>query len=220
VVVNDTPCDKCVERGKECEKRDDGLIGCSRCQISKLGCSLINRKKKNVPKTPKKSNEPKKQRDRSMDPDEIVLVGEMPRLMVEIVGECMMPFVDLVIEARKEREEMAGVRSEMARMANAMEEMVGLLRVKWSGDSAESSGVGAEAEKGSGEAEKGSGEAKTSASVPEESDSSDDSDDSEDSDKGEGEDSEDEDVDMEEGGSGGPIGIIGDPIVGPSSSAA
>src|ERR1700678_1858687 len=53
--LNEVACDKCAEQDRACEKREDGSVGCKRCQYSKLGCSLINRKKKNTrnPKTPK-----------------------------------------------------------------------------------------------------------------------------------------------------------------------
>src|ERR1700678_1711288 len=179
-------------------------------QYSKLGCSLINRKKKNTrtPKTPKQDSA------REMDSGEMVVVGEWPRMLVEIVGECMAPLVDQLAESKKARAEMAGIRSEVSRMANAMEGIALLLREKWSGESGKDlevvGEVGTSADKGKGV-----------AAVPEESSSSEDSDeeDEEDEDKA-GE--EDEDVDMDEDGSvggAGPIGIIGDPVAGPSSSS-
>ena len=130
--MNDVSCDKCAERDRACEKREDGLAGCKRCQYSKLGCSLINQKKKNT----KPLKTPKQDLARKMDQEEVVLVGEMPRMLVEIVSECMAPLVGQLAESRKAREEMAGLRSEVLRMANAMEEIASLLRVKWSGRSA------------------------------------------------------------------------------------
>ena len=57
----------------------------------------------------------------------MVLAGEMPRMLVEIIGECMAPLVGQLAESRKAREEMAGLRSEVSRMANAMEEIASLL---------------------------------------------------------------------------------------------
>ena len=202
-------CDKCAERDRACEKREDGSVGCKRCQYSKLGCSLINRKKKNTntPKTPKQESA------REMD-GEMLVVGEWPRMLVEIVGECMAPLVDQLAESKKANAEMAGIRSEVSRMANAMEDIASLLREKWSGESGKDlevvGEVGTSADKGKGV-----------AAVPEESSSSEDSDE-EDEDDEDKADEEDEDVDMDEDGSvggAGPIGIIGDPVAGPSSSS-
>src|ERR1700678_75333 len=201
---NDVACDKCAEHDRACEKREDGSVGCKQCQYSKLGCSLINRKKKSTrtPKTPKQ--------DSAWEMDgEMLVVGEWPRMLVEIVGECMAPLVDQLAESKKASAEMAGIRSEVSRMANAMEDIASLLREKWSGESGKDlevvGEVGTSADKGKGV-----------AAVPEESSSSEDSDE-------EDEDEEDEDVDMDEDGSvggAGPIGIIGDPVASPSSSSA
>src|SRR5271168_4468774 len=103
-------------------------------------------------------------------------------------------------------------------MANAMEEIASLLRVKWSGESARDLEV-------VGEVGKAVDKGKAVAAVPEESSSLEDSEEEEDEDEDKvDEDKEDEDVDMDEdgsvGGGAGPIGIIGDPITGPSSSSA
>src|SRR6202522_1773702 len=208
---NEVACDKCAERDRACEKREDGSVGCKRCQYSKLGCSLINRKKKNT-RTLNTLNTPKQDLARELD-GEMLVVGEWPRMLVEIVGECMAPLVDQLAESKKANAEMAGIRSEVSRMANAMEDIASLLREKWSGESGkdlEAVGeVGTSADKGKGV-----------AAVPEESGSLEDSDDEDDEDKA---DEDDEDVDMDEDGSvggAGPIGIIGDPVAGPSSSAA
>ena len=136
-------------------------------------------------------------------------------MLVEIVGECMAPLVDQLAESKKANAEMAGIRSEVSRMANAMEGIALLLREKWSGESGKDlevvGEVGTLADKGKGV-----------AAVPDESSSSEDSDE-EDEDDEDKADEEDEDVDMDEDGlvgGAGPIGIIGDPVAGPSSSAA
>ena len=136
-------------------------------------------------------------------------------MLVEIVGECMAPLVDQLAESKKANAEMAGIRSEVSRMANAMEDIASLLREKWSGESGKDleviGEVGTSADKGKGV-----------AAVPEESGSSEDSDE-EDEDDEDKADEDDEDVDMDEDGSvggAGPIGIIGDPVAGPSSSSA
>src|SRR5271168_4277650 len=113
--------------------REEGRrFGCKQCQYSNLGCSLINRKKKNTRmlKTPKQDSA------WEMDSGEMLVVGEWPRMLVKIVGECMAPLVGQLAESKKASEEMAGIRSEVSRMANAMEEIASLLRVKWSGESA------------------------------------------------------------------------------------
>src|ERR1700678_37563 len=162
--LNEVACDKCAERDRACEKREDGSAGCKRCQYSKLGCSLINRKKRNT-KTPKT---PKEDSAREMDPGEMVLVREWPRMLVEIVGECMAPVVGQLAESKKASEEMAGIRSEVSRMANAMEEIASLLRDKWSGESARDLDV-------IGEVGKAVDKGKAVAAVPEESSSSEDS---------------------------------------------
>ena len=101
-------------------------------------------------------------------------------------------------------------------MANAMEEIALLLRVKWSGELArdlEAVGkVGKAVDKG-----------KAVAAVPEESSLSEDSEEKDEDDEDKA-DEEDEDVDMDEdgsvGGGAGLIGIIGDPVAGPSASSA
>src|ERR1700678_2582980 len=128
--LNEVACDKCAERDRACEKREDGSVGCKRCQYSKLGCSLINRKKKTTrtPKTPKQHSA------QELD-GEMLVVGEWPRMLVEIVGECMEPLVDQLAESKKNNAEMAGIRPEVSRMANAMEGIALLLREKWSGES-------------------------------------------------------------------------------------
>src|SRR6202522_572340 len=208
---NEVACDKCAERDRACEKREDGSVGCKRCQYSKLGCSLINRKKKNT-RTPKT---PKQDAAREMDSGEMLVVGEWPRMLVEIVGECMAPLVDQLAESKKASAEMAGIRSEVSRMANAMEDIASLLQNKWSGESARDLEV-------VGEVGKAVDKGKGVAAVPEESSSSEDSDE-EDEDDEDKADEEDEDVNMDEDGSvggAGPIGIIGDPVAGPSSSSA
>src|ERR1700678_1807807 len=207
--LNEVACDKCAERDRACEKREGGSVGCKRCQYSKLGCSLINRKKKST-RTPKTPKTPKQDSVQELD-GEMLVVGEWPRMLVEIVGECMAPLVDQLAESKKANAEMAGIRSEVSRMANAMEDIASLLREKWSGKDLEVVGeVGTSADKGKGV-----------AAVPEESGSSEDSDE-EDKDDEDKADEDDEDVDMDEDGSvggAGPIGIIGDPVAGPSSSA-
>src|ERR1700678_1513697 len=205
--LNEVACDKCAERDRACEKREDGSVGCKRCQYSKLGCSLINRKKKST-RTPQTPKTPKQDSAQELD-GEMLVVGEWPRMLVEIVGECMAPLVDQLAESKKATAEMAGIRSEVSRMANGMEGIALLLQEKWSGESGKDlevvGEVGTSADKGKGV-----------AAVPEESSSSEDSDE-------EDEDEEDEDVDMDEDGSvggAGPIGIIGDPVASPSSSSA
>src|SRR6202522_2741679 len=211
--LNEVACDKCAERDRACEKREDGSVGCKRCQYSKLGCSLINRKKKNT-RTPKTPKTPKQDSAQELD-GEMLVVGEWPRMLVEIVGECMAPLVDQLAESKKANAEMAGIRSEVSRMANAMEDIASLSREKWSGESARDLEVVGEVGKS---ADKGKGV----AAVPEESSSSEDSDE-EDEDDEDKADEDDEDVDMDEDGSvggAGPIGIIGDPVAGPSSSSA
>src|SRR6202522_76071 len=206
--LNDVSCNKCAERDRACEKREDGSVGCKQCQYSKLGCSLINRKKKSTrtPKTPKQ--------DSAWEMDgEMLVVGEWPRMLVEIVGECMAPLVDQLAESKKASAEMAGIRSEVSRMANAMEDIASLLREKWSGESGKDLEVVSEVRTS---ADKGKGV----AAVPEESSSSEDSDEEDEDDEDK---ADDDDVDMEEDGSvggAGPIGIIGDPVAGPSSSSA
>src|ERR1700678_472431 len=208
--LNEVACDKCAERDRACKKREDGSVGCKRCQYSKLGWSLINRKKKNTrtPKTPKQDSA------REMD-GEMLVVGEWPRMLIEIVGEGMAPLVNPLAESKKASAEMAGIRSEVSRMANAMEDIASLLREKWLGESGKDlevvGEVGTSADKGKGV-----------AAIPEESSSSEDSDE-EDEDDEDKADEEDEDVDMDEDGlvgGAGPIGIIGDPLAGPSSSSA
>src|ERR1700678_1104287 len=206
--LNEVACDKCAERDRACKKREDGSVGGKRCQYSKLGCSLINRKKKNT-RTPKT---PKQDAARELD-GEMLVVGEWPRMLVEIVGECMAPLVDQLAESKKANAEMAGIRSGGSRMANAMEDIASLLRGKWSGEAGKDvevvGEVGTSADKGKGV-----------AAVPEESSSSEDSDEEDEDDEDK---ADDEDVDMEEDGSvggAGPIGIIGDPVAGPSSSSA
>src|SRR6202522_1391337 len=154
--LNEVACDKCAERDRACEKREDGSVGCKRCQYSKLGCSLINRKKKNT-RTPKT---PKQDAARELD-GEMLVVGEWPRMLVEIVGECMAPLVDQLAESKKASAEMAGIRSEVSRMANAMEDIASLLRERK--DLEVVGEVGMSADKGKGV-----------AAVPEESGSSED----------------------------------------------
>src|ERR1700678_1988333 len=103
----------------------------------------------------------------------------------------------------------------VSRMVNAMEEIASLLRVKWSGESAKDLEV-------VGEVGKAVDKGKAVAAVPEESSSSEDSEE-EDEDDEDKADEEDEDVDMDEDGSvsgAEPIGIIGDPVAGPSASSA
>src|ERR1700678_2357912 len=162
--LNEVVCDKCAERDRACEKREDGSVGCKRCQYSKLGCSLINRKKKNTRtlKTPKQDSA------RELD-GEMLVVGEWPRMLVEIVGECMAPLVNQLAELKKASAEMAGIRSEVSRMANAMEDLASLLREKWSGESARDLEV-------VGEVGKSADEGKGVAAVTEESSSSEDND--------------------------------------------
>jgi flagellar motor protein MotB len=149
-----------------------------------------------------------------MDPEELVLVGEMPRMLVKIVGECMAPLVGQLAESRKAREDMAGIRSEISRMANTMEEIALPLRVKWSVESARELEVVANVGKAVGKG-------KTVAAVPEESSSSEGSEE-EDEDDEDKDNEEDEDVDMDGsvGGGAGPISISSDPVTGPSSSSA
>src|SRR6202522_1115540 len=206
--LNEVACDKCAKQKTAYEMREDGSVGGKRCQYSKLGCSLINRKKKNT-RTPKT---PKQDAARELD-GEMLVVGEWPRMLVEIVGECMAPLVDQLAESKKANAEMAGIRSGGSRMANAMEDIASLLRGKWSGEAGKDvevvGEVGTSADKGKGV-----------AAVPEESSSSEDSDEEDEDDEDK---ADDEDVDMEEDGSvggAGPIGIIGDPVAGPSSSSA
>src|ERR1700678_1392566 len=168
---NDVSCSKCAERDRACEKREDGLVGCKRCQYSKLGCSLINRKKKNTrtPKTPKQDSA------REMD-GEMLVVREWPRMLVKIVGECMAPLVDQLAESKKASAEMAKIRSEVSRMVNAMEDIASLLREKWSGESARDWEV-------VGEVGKAVDKGKAVAAVPEESSSLEDSEEEEDEDE-------------------------------------
>src|SRR6202789_1645712 len=130
-------------------------------------------------------------------------------MLVKIVGECMALLVDQLAELKKASAEMAGIRSEVSRMANAMEDIASLLREKWSGESGKDlevvGEVGTSADKGKGV-----------AAVPEESGSSEDSDEEDEDD----EDKADEDDEDGSVGGAGPIGIIGDPVAGPSSSSS
>src|ERR1700678_1575263 len=75
--LNEVACDKCAERDRACEKREDGSVGCKRCQYSKLGCSLINRKKKST-RTPKTPKTPKQDSVQELD-GEMLVVGVKDR---------------------------------------------------------------------------------------------------------------------------------------------
>ena len=45
-----------------------------------------------------------------LGPEEIVVVGEMLRMMVELVEQSMAPFVEMLAETKLAREEVAGMR--------------------------------------------------------------------------------------------------------------
>jgi hypothetical protein len=186
---------------------------------------LINRAKKSTepttpkaPKAPKKTKAPKKRSGRSLDDHDTKIV--------EIIGEGMEPIFKNLEETKLMRGEIVKMGSEVARVATALEEIVGLLRDKWSGEPMKDSGVGAEIEK------EDKFEGRTQASGSEESGSSSESDESVDEVMGKADgdqvddedDEDDEDVTMAEDGpaplTSGPIGIVGDPIAGPSSSSA
>jgi hypothetical protein len=225
--LNPSPCAGCVKRRIPCQKRLDRSKGCEKCHSSKLGCSLIGRTTKSKkskeskaaaePDTSAKSKIPRRKSGR-LDRTDVKLV--------EIIGENMEPMFSYLEETRLARAQMAAIKVEAARVANALEDIAGLLRAKWSGEPAKNSGV--ETEVAIAVEEKS--EVRTQASAPEESGSSDSSseDDDEDDDRSVGEKGEDKpendggdgDVEMLEPLTSGPIGIIGDPIAGPSSSAS
>ena len=141
------------------------------------------------------------------------MVGKMPRMMVELVEQSMAPFIKMLAETKLAREEVAGMRGEMKRMADAMEGLVGLLREKWPGESVGKLAAAAEVEK----------EGKPPVSVPDDLDSEEEEEEVEDE-EDEDEEDEDEDVEMDDDEpralTAGLIGIIIDPIIRASSSAS
>ena len=231
--LNETPCEKCAEHDRECRQWLDGALGCQQCFTSKLGCSIINQLgKSKALKSLRKAKLSKKGKEVSREdsvqllgPEEIVVVGEMPRMMVELVEQSMALFAEMLAKSKLAREEVAGMRGEMKRMADAIEGLAGLLREKWSGGSVGKSAAVAEVEK------EGT-EGKTLVSVPEDlgSEEEDDDEKSEDEevedeeDEDEDEEDEDEDVEMDDDEprafNARPIGIIGNPIIRASSSAS
>ena len=46
--LNDPACDRCLGLKHVCEKWGEGVSGCKRCTVSKVGCGLITRKKARV----------------------------------------------------------------------------------------------------------------------------------------------------------------------------
>ena len=223
-VLNEVACDKCVQRRHQCLKRSDGNRGCEKCHSSKLGCSLIGRKKVKKSKespAPVPVDEPTtpKRKSTRLNREEVRLV--------EIIGENMEPIFSYLEETRLARQEMSEIKDEAVRIADALEDIAGMMREKWLDGSVRGTEVGSEVGSGSNVEIVDDSELKTQTTLPEGSTSSGVSEDQSEEDKtgeDDDEDDDDDDVAMADGGlpplTSGPIGIIGDPIAGPSSSSS
>jgi hypothetical protein len=225
--LNDSPCEKCVLRKKQCERRKDGAIGCERCKNQKQGCSIIDRRGK------KQATE---HGSKSAEPEEGPVPTMVPHMVLTLSDKSMVPFALMLEAARSTATEVAAMRADMWRTANTLEELVGLLRERRAsepvGVSGETGGVEETADRMAVDGT--SAKLAEKADLPTDSDSSDDGEqeakededeDDEESDDDEGDGKGDEDVEMGEGssklvGCGGPIGTIGGPLRGPASSSS